>query len=48
MIGIIFTYLSKDAYSLEVFVYGCVSTFFRLNGRKVTRKNLRIAEKIKI
>lgn len=31
-----------------VFVYNCVSISSKLNGRKVTRKYMRIAEKIKI
>ena len=31
-----------------VFVYNCVSMPSKLNGRKVTRKYMRIAEKIKI
>lgn len=31
-----------------VFVYNCVSMSSKLNGRKVTRKYMRIAEKIKI
>ena len=31
-----------------VFVYSCVSISSKLNGRKVMRKYMRIAEKIKI
>lgn len=34
--------------SLRVFVYSCVSISSKLNGRKVMRKYMRIAEKIKI
>ena len=32
----------------HIFVYICVSKPYRQNGRKVTRKYVRIAEKIKI
>ena len=32
----------------SVFVYNCVSMPSKLNGRKVTRKYMRVAEKIKI
>lgn len=33
---------------MKVFVYNCVSMPSKLNGRKVTRKYMRVAEKIKI
>lgn len=33
---------------IEVFVCSCVSKHSKLNGRKVTRKYIRIAEKVKI
>lgn len=37
-----------EAAAISVFVYICVSKPSRQNGRKVTRKYIRIAEKIKI
>ena len=37
-----------QAYAKAVFVYNCVSMPSKLNGRKVTRKYMRVAEKIKI
>ena len=37
-----------QAFAIIVFVYNCVSMSSKLNGRKVTRKYMRIAEKIKI
>ena len=35
-------------FTAAVFVYNCVSMPSKLNGRKVTRKYMRVAEKIKI
>lgn len=37
-----------QAVAVLVFVYNCVSMSSKVNGRKVTRKYMRIAEKIKI